>query len=107
MTTPKTQNCNFEDLACVGVPGGYKPQAPPTVCYINMKRLWVHIGAFGKKSMAKIATLCDNKTYIAPALGPPIWVKYSKGQGYCVRGYLSFQVPQGPGDGGDQISGAV
>ena len=49
--------------------------------------------------MAKIVTLCDNKTYIAPALGPPIWGKYFKGQGYCVRGYLSFQVPQGPGEG--------
>ena len=49
--------------------------------------------------MAKIATLGDNKTYIAPALGPPIWGKYSKGQGYCVRGYLSFQVPRVPGTG--------
>ena len=59
----------------------------------------MHIGAFSKKIMAKIVNLCDNKTYIAPAVGPPIWGKYSKGQGYCVREYLSFQVPQGPGDG--------
>ena len=55
--------------------------------------------------MAKIVALWDNKPYIAPALGPPIRGKYSKGQGYCVRGYLSFQVPQGPGDGGVHISG--
>ena len=84
---------------------GLKPQVPPIVAYINMQKFWVHIGAFSKKLMAKIITLGDNKIYIAPALGPPIRVKYSKGQGYCVRGYLSFQVPQGPGDGGAHISG--
>ena len=84
---------------------GLKPQVPPIVAYINMQKFWVHIGAFSKKIMAKIVTLCDNKTYIAPALGPPIWGKYFKGQGYCVRGYLSFQVPQGPGEGGFKFPG--
>ena len=67
----------------------------------------MHIGAFSEKIMAKIVALWDNKTYITPALGPPIRGKYSKGQGYCVLGYLYFQVPQGLGDGGDQISRAV
>ena len=78
---------------------GLKPQRPPIVGNINMQKFWVHIGAFSKKIMAKIVTLCHNKTYIAPALGPPIWGKYSKGQGYCVRGYLSFQSPRVPGTG--------
>ena len=65
----------------------------------------MHIGAFSEKIMAKIVTLCDNKTYIVPALGPPVRGKYSKGQGYCVRGYLPFQVPRGPREGGVHISG--
>ena len=55
--------------------------------------------------MAKILTLCDNKTYIVPVLGPLIRGKYSKGHCYCVRGYLPFQVPRGPRDGGVHISG--
>ena len=86
---------------------GYKPQRPPIVGHINVQKCLAEIGGSGYKSMAKIAISYDNNSYITPTLGPPVWVKYSKGQGYCVRGYLSFQVPQGPGDGGDQISGAV
>ena len=56
------------------------------------------MGAFSKKSLAKIEKLCDNKIYIAPVPGPPIRGQYSKGRGYRVRGDLSFQLPQGPGD---------
>ena len=84
---------------------GLKTQRPPIVGHINMQKCLAEIGGSGYKSIAKIATLHDNNSYNIPALGPPIWGKYSKGQGYCVQGYLSIQVPRGPGDGGVHISG--
>ena len=83
---------------------GLKPQRPPTVGNINKQKSRVEIGGSGYKSMAKIATLHDNNSYITPPLGSPVRGKYSKGQGYCVRGFLPFQVPRGPRDGGVHIS---
>ena len=50
-----------------------------------------------KKSMTKIVNLCEYKTDIAPAPGPPIHCQYSKDWGHRVREKLSFQVPQGRG----------
>ena len=49
--------------------------------------------------MAKIVTLCANKTYIVPALGPMIRGQYSKGQGPRIRGISFSGSPQRPGRG--------
>ena len=84
---------------------GLKPQRPPTVGNINKQKSWVEIGGSGYKSMAKIATLHDNNSYITPPLGSPVWGQYSIGLGYCVLGCLPYQVPRGPRDGGAHISG--
>ena len=49
--------------------------------------------------MVKNATLCNNKIYIGPASGRALDLgQYSEGQCPRVRGDLSFQLPQGPGD---------
>ena len=60
-----------------------------------MQKSRVEIGGSGYKSMAKIATLHHNKSYIPPPMGPPVRGQYSKGQGYCVRGVFIFPGPPG------------
>ena len=42
---------------------------PPMVGYINMQKSLVEIGGLGNKSMGKIASLCDNNSYINLPLG--------------------------------------
>ena len=78
---------------------GLKPQRPPIVGYMNMQKSRVEIGGSGYKSMAKIATLHDNKSYIPPPMGPPVQGQYSKGQGPRIRGISLSGSPQGPGWG--------
>ena len=75
----------------------YEPSNTPMVGYMNMQKSLVEIGGLGNKSMAKIATLHDNKSYIPPPMGPPVRGQYSKGQGPRIRGISLSDSPQGPG----------
>ena len=78
---PKTQKCNFDYELCGVGWQGYKPKRPPIVGYINMQKCLPEISAFGYKSMAKIANLCDNNCQITHPPGPQLRGQYFLGQG--------------------------